>query len=386
MNAARFIARRKRFEGKMAMVSIAVSFLVMIIAVTISSGFRKEIRDGISSISGDVQITPADLNFINDDSPITTDAAYLDVVGQVEGVKSITPAIYRAGIVRSGDNIHGVLFKGVPEGIDSMSVSIPSRMADLLGLKEGDKLRSYFISDKVKVRNFTVESVYTSLLDADENLVVFAGINDLQRLNGWSSDEVSAIEIMLDDKYRKVTAMKEKSDEIGTRILLSSGEDDDNVVASSAVARYPQIFSWLQLIDMNVYVLLILMTIVAGFNMISGLLILLFRNISTIGILKSMGMTDKSISEMFLRVSSVLVLKGMAVGNLLAFVLCMIQKYTHVVKLNPDNYFISFVPVNLDLPGIIAADAAAYVVIMVLLTIPCLFVSKVDPAKTVRAQ
>lgn len=370
----------------MAMVSIAVSFLVMIIAVTISSGFRKEIRDGISSISGDVQITPADLNFINDDSPITTDAAYLDVVGQVEGVKSITPAIYRAGIVRSGDNIHGVLFKGVPEGIDSMSVSIPSRMADLLGLKEGDKLRSYFISDKVKVRNFTVESVYTSLLDADENLVVFAGINDLQRLNGWSSDEVSAIEIMLDDKYRKVTAMKEKSDEIGTRILLSSGEDDDNVVASSAVARYPQIFSWLQLIDMNVYVLLILMTIVAGFNMISGLLILLFRNISTIGILKSMGMTDKSISEMFLRVSSVLVLKGMAVGNLLAFVLCMIQKYTHVVKLNPDNYFISFVPVNLDLPGIIAADAAAYVVIMVLLTIPCLFVSKVDPAKTVRAQ
>ena len=128
------------------------------------------------------------------------------------------------------------------------------------------------------------------------------------------------------------------------------------------------------------------MTVVAGFNMISGLLILLFENISTIGILKSMGMTDKAISKVFLAASARLVAVGMVIGNVLAFVICMIQKTTHILKLNPENYYVSFVPVDIDLLQILMADALSFVAIMLLLLIPCLFISKVDPAQTVRVR
>ena len=150
--------------------------------------------------------------------------------------------------------------------------------------------------------------------------------------------------------------------------------------------RYPQIFDWLNLIDFNVLFILVLMTIVAGFNMVSGLLILLFRSISTIGTLKSVGMTDRSIAKVFLRVASRIVWKGMAIGNGIALLFCVLQRETHLLKLNPQNYFVSFVPVHLNLPAILVADAAAYIVIMLLLLIPCLFISRVDPAQTVRAQ
>ena len=139
------------------------------------------------------------------------------------------------------------------------------------------------------------------------------------------------------------------------------------------------------MIDFNVMIILILMTIVAGFNMISGLLILLFRNISTIGTLKSLGMTDRNISEVFLRASAVVVLKGMLIGNAVALLFCFIQGNTHFIPLNPENYFLSYVPVSVNVPWIIAADVISFIVIMLLLLIPCLFVSRVDPAKTVRA-
>jgi len=132
--------------------------------------------------------------------------------------------------------------------------------------------------------------------------------------------------------------------------------------------------------------ILILMTIVAGFNMISGLLIMLFENISTIGLLKSLGMNDRAISKVFLTSAAVLVLKGMLAGNALALLFCLVQDRTHFLKLDPENYFVSFVPVEVDVPAVLLADAAAFVVIMLLLLIPTLFISKVDPAQTVRVK
>jgi lipoprotein-releasing system permease protein len=223
-------------------------------------------------------------------------------------------------------------------------------------------------------------------VQADDNLVVLATIEDMRRLNGWEDDEVSALEVTLDDSWRQAQLMTAKKDEIGTLALLHAGEDDDVLVASSLLDKYPQLFDWLNLIDFNALAVLLLMTVVAGFNMISGLLILLFRNISTIGTLKAMGMTDRHISSVFLRVSSNLVLKGMLIGNAVALALCALQNATHVLKLNPDNYFISYVPLKVDLPMILLADALAYGVIMLLLLIPARFISKVDPAVTVRAQ
>lgn len=389
MGVTGFISGKLRFRGRLVIVSIALSFLVMIIAVAVSSGFRKEIRDAVSSVAGDVRLIPSNMDWLSENSPVGRYPAYLSHLDSIPGVASVVPVVYRAGIVRKDDVVHGVLFKGVedflPADTMSLAVSIPSRLASILSAAPGDEFQSYFVGERVKIRKFTVASVYEDLAEADDRLVIYAGLSDIQRINGWSEDQVSGFEISLDDRSRSnAAAMSALSTEIGAAALLYSSEDDASVISLSAADAYPQLFDWLSLIDFNVLVVLLLMTVVAGFNMISGLLILLFENISTIGILKSLGMTDRAIVKVFLRSSSTLVLKGMLAGNLLAFLFCAVQGATHAISLDPANYFISYVPVHLELGKIIAADAAAYLVIMLLLLLPSMFISRVDPARTVR--
>ena len=392
MDASLFISRRLRFKGKIAMISIAVSFLVMIIAVAVSSGVRHEIRYGISSISGDIQLLPLNMNLMDETSPVEADAAYLPYLQDIDGIEDILPVIYRAGIVRHNEEIHGVLLKGLPsENLPypnpdsvSLAVSIPRRLSEITGLEEGDRMLTYFVGEKVRARQFNVVSIYDSILETDDRLVVYADLKDLQRLNGWDANEVSAVEIMLDRENK--SKVDEKTEEVGAMVYAYSSEDETTVLASSCVSRYPQIFDWLNLMDFNVLFILILMTIVAGFNMISGLLIMLFENISTIGLLKTLGMTDRAIAKVFLSSSAVLAIKGMAIGNALAIVFCVVQSTTHVLKLDPVNYFVSYVPVHPDMGLILTADVIAFAAIMLLLLIPCLFISKVDPAETVRVR
>lgn len=387
MDASFFIAGRLRFKGNIAMICIAVSFLVMIIAVSVSSGFRHAIRSGLSDISGDIRITPPTLSVLDESLPIEADAAYRPYIEEVEGVSEIRPVVYKAGIVKSGDNIQGVLFKGMEnDDTVSLAVSVPKRLAEIAGLQTGDRMLTYFVGESVKARQFTVTSVYDALVEADDKLVVYADISDLQRVNGWSASEVSCLEILLEDDMRNESDIESANDRIGTLINAYSSDDEESVIASSSVSSYPQLFDWLSLIDFNVLLILILMTIVAGFNMISGLLIMLFENISTIGLLKSLGMTDRAISKVFLSSSAILVAKGMLAGNALAILFCIIQDTTKVLRLNPENYFVSFVPVKMDFGMILTADVLAFVLIMLLLLIPCIFISKVDPADTVRVR
>lgn len=391
MDASFFIAGRLRFRRRIVMVSIAVSYLVMIVAVAVSSGFRSEIRTGLSSVTGDVRLTPPDLNVFDENRPIEGHPAYLPYVETVDGVDEVIPVIYRAGIVKNDDNIHGVIFKGIPKEMltdvhDTLAlgVSIPRRLAEISGLEVGDRMLSYFVGKTVKARQFNVAAIHDAIVELDQNLVVHASLSDMQRLNAWSEDEVSCFEILLEPGYDDEADIAYACAEIGTTVNAYSDDDEETVIATSSIDSYPQLFDWLNLIDFNVFLVLLLMTVVAGFNMISGLLIMLFENISTIGLLKSLGMTDKAISKVFLSSSSVLVLKGMAWGNGLAFLFCLIQGATHILKLNPENYFVSFVPVSPDLGMILLADAASFIGIMLLLLIPCMFISKVDPAETVR--
>ncbi len=376
------------------MTSIAISFLVMIIAVAVSSGFRNEIRGGISSVSGDIQLQPLNMNLLDSASPVEKDASYIPYIRQMEGVSEVIPVIYRAGIVKNGTDIHGILVKGLPDGFlpfensDSvqLAVAIPSRLAEQAGIGEGDRMLTYFVGDKVRARQFNVVSVYDAMVETEAGLIVYASLADLQRLNGWNEGQVSSIEIMLDEDSREEDRISELTEEAGYLAYAYTAEDETTVVASSSVSRYPQIFDWLNLLDFNVLFILLLMTVVAGFNMISGLLIMLFENISTIGLLKTLGMTDRSIAKVFLSSSAVLMIKGMAIGNALAIIFCVVQSSTHILKLNPENYFVSFVPVHLDLGLILTADMVSFAVIMLLLLIPCLFISKVDPADTVRVR
>lgn len=396
MDASFFISRRLSFKRRIVTVSIAVSFLVMILAVSISSGFRHEIRDGLSSVVGDIQLTPPDQNVLDESSPIDADADYIPSILELEGVSEVVPVVYKAGIVKNENNIHGVLFKGIEGGprlhggelADSINlqVSIPERLSEITGLNKGDKMLAYFVGEKVKMRRFNVAAVHNVLVEADDNLVVYAELSDMQRLMEWSENDASAIEIVLDSSHKDEEAIKDITIDVGSIVNSYSQDSDAPVIATSSLSRFPQIFDWLDLIDFNVFFILLLMTIVAGFNMISGLLIMLFENISTIGLLKALGMTDKAIAKVFLSSSAVLVGKGMLVGNALALIFCLVQGLTGIIPLNPENYFVSSVPVHLDFGWILSADILAFTAIMLLLLIPCIFISKVDPADTVRVR
>lgn len=387
MDNSRFISSRLKFRSRLATWAIGISSFIMVISTAISAGFRHEIRKGIATISGDIQMCSVHQNWYSDTDPIHSRPSYIDMISGARGVRSVDAVIYRAGIVKTNESIHGVMFKGV-EGRDtvSMQVSVPSRLARTMNLEPGSDMTTYFVGDKVKIRRFKVAEIYESIVDSDDNLIVFAPFDDLQRLNGWEGDQASAIEIAMDDSYRDKDRLKAASDQFGTISLMYSTEEEDPLVTSTSIDRYRQLYDWLDLIDFNVMAILVLMTIVAGFNMISGLLIMLLRNISTIGTLKALGMNNKAISKVFLIVASRTVLTGIASGNAAALLFCLIQGTTHLIRLNPVNYFVSSVPVHIPVWGLLATDVIAYAAIMLMLLIPCLFIAKVDPSETMRAQ
>lgn len=395
MDGSLFIAKRIRNKGRIAMIVIAVSFFVMIISIAVSSGFRQEIRQGLTSMGGDIQLSTIRMDYLDEKSPVSTDQSFLADISEMDEVEGIEPVVYRAGIAKTADNIYGVLLKGISgtaferTGVNiddslQLAVAIPSSLSEVSGLEVGDRMLTYFVGEKVKARQFVISQIYEPLLKTDDRYLIYADIDDMRRLNGWSDTDASMLEVILKDDSKDIGEIDDIAGEMGALIYAGADETDDDLIAYSVSSRYPQIFDWLNLIDFNVFFIIVLMVIVAGVNMISGLLILIFENISMIGLLKSLGMRDRSIAKVFLASSSVLVLKGMTVGNILAVAFCAVQNVTHFLRLNPENYFLSFVPCHLDFGSILIYDVAAFVAIMLLLLIPSLYISRIDPAETVR--
>ena len=362
MKAERFIASGIKFRGNLTVTAIAVSFLVVIVSLSVAEGFRDEIRASLSNAYGDILVPSA--------KPIPS----LDFI---EGVTSVSPIMTKAGIVKSGLHIRGVQFKGVAStDSTALLVDIPASFASSMQFEKGGRMTAYFIGEKVKARNFTVRSIFEDNISSGGPVTVITSIEDLQRIDGPGNGEYSALEVQLDRKIRGRSEMKQKAAEIS----LVSG-----VYSTSLPDRFPKLFDWLDLIDANVVAILVLMIIVAGFNMISGLLIHLFRNVSTIGTLKTLGMDNAGIERVFIRTASTVILRGMLAGNVAALLFCVLQEKTHILKLNPENYFLSFVPVRIDLLSILLTDAIAYLTIVLMLILPAMFISRVDPAKTVRS-
>lgn len=368
MSPERLISSRLDFRGRITVVATAVSFFVIIVSLLVVDGFRREIRGGIGSLMGDVQLT-ADM--------VEADDSLLSAVQAVNGVQSVTPAVYRTAVVKSSEGLQGVLVKGVPMEGESLTASIPPSLSRKLGVGPGDALTTYFIGDKVKVRKFTVSGISGDMLLSDDRAIVLVPLADLQRVNGWDSTFVSALEVDLYSKFDDARAQRAKALELSEASSLR---------ADAAVDRYSRLFEWLGLLDYNVVAILLLMTLVAGFNMVSGLLIMLFRNTGTIGTLKALGMGNRGISKVFLRVASAVTLKGLAWGGGAALLFALVQGTTHLLRLNPENYFVSYVPIAVSPLKIVLVCAAAYAVIMILLLLPALFISRVDPAETVRVK
>lgn len=387
----------------MAAIAIAVSFFIIIVAVAVSAGFRNVIRDGVAAMTGDIRIQPYVSGSGEDPVSMPARLPSEDKLLALPGVVGIEPVAVRAGIVKNGDIIHGVVVKGIsdvpgtdgPEGTKmradapsgpsapgaSLSVSIPHRLSEITGLGVGDEMVTYFVGEKVRVRKFHITAIHRDLVEVDDNLLVYANLSDIRRLNGWDENQVSCLDVILSGKASRQSL----AGSIGHILSSSDSQLENSLYVTSSEDSYPQIFDWLKLLDFNVLVILILMTVVAGFNMVSGLLIMLLRNIPLIGTLKTLGMSDRAIGRLFVRIGARAVLKGMLIGNALALLFCLVQGTTHLIPLDPVNYFVSWVPVHMNIGWILLADAAAFLGILALLWLPSRMVASIDPAKTVKA-
>lgn len=359
-----------------------MSFLVLIVAVAVSSGFRHVIREGVAAIAGDVRITPYTSGG-EDPVPMPRHLPSEQAILSIPDVSAVEPAVIRAGIVKSGDIVHGVVLKGIRRPDSTLTVSIPHRLSEITGLGVGDALTTYFVGEKVRVRKFRITAIHRDLLELDDNLLVYANLEDLQRLNGWDSTQVSCLDVRVAAGSRR--AVTEVAGHVGMLLQTGGSALEEDLYVSSSVQAYPQVFDWLDLLDFNVLIILILMTVVAGFNMVSGLLIMLLRNIPLIGTLKTLGMDNRAVGRLFVRMGAEAVLKGMLIGNALAFLFCLVQGTTHLIPLDPANYFVAWVPVHLPVGAILAADAAAFAGILLLLWLPTLYIARIDPAATVKA-
>lgn len=377
MSAGTFIAGKLRFKGKMAVWAIAISFFIIIISVSVAEGFRREILGGLSDLGGDVQISATSLNLFDAQEPIFSDEPYVREIESLSEVEKVSPVIYRYGILKGEQNIQGVLFKGEQRSDTTRwGITVPGRLAKLMGLKPGDEIPAYFVGEKLQARKFRVTGICDALVDSPDRMVVNVNLRDMQNLARWNANEVSALEVKLSARGRENT---------DSELLAWEIEKLSGMMSLSLKTRYQSLFDWLGIVDANVLAILVLMIIVAAFNMISGLLILLFRSISTIGVLKSLGMTGKQLNALFLRIGARAVATGMLAGNAAALLFCFVQDKTRLLKLDSSNYFVSFVPVGVDLPSVLVADAFAFTAILLLLLIPLRFISKVDPAQTVRS-
>lgn len=379
-----FIAGRLKLRSAVTTVSTAVSFMLIIISLGVASGFRKEISSALADMCGDFRIIPVSGFAESGANPVDVSGALFDSVRMLPGVVEVKPVIYRGGIIRNGEDMHGVIFRGTDcfPMADSLIV-IPAKLASLLRLETGCKVPAYFVEDDLRVRSFRVAGIYDGLVTADDKLVVNCSAAVLRKLNGWGETDASAVEVAL---ARGCTP----SDRIETeyeinRLLFDDASEGRTMICENVRNTYSQLFEWLNLIDSNVTLILVLMIITAGFNMVTGLLIFIFNNIRTIGIFKSLGMRNADIARSFLLSAGRSAAVGMLAGNLLAVILCAVQEHFRLLKLNPENYFIGFVPVNLDYSALLACDLIAFAAIMLILVIPCAYISRIEPAASMKS-
>lgn len=368
----------------------------MIIAIAIVTGFQKEIRAKVIGFGAHIQINKYDNNHSFESSPISNKESYLNEIKKVPGVVHWQSIASKAGIVKSGDAIEGVVFKGLgkdyefgffeknliagkipsfPDSGKSNEILISKLQAQLLKLQVGSSLLMYFIQDPPKARKFVVSGIYdTGLGDNDFDKIYMMGdIRVVQQLNKWSSDQVSAIEVQVKD-FEKIDEME--------RLVYEAIPNDLN--AQSIKSRYPQIFNWLDLMDTNVYIIIGLMLVVSIINMITSLLIMILERTQFIGIMKSLGADNRLIMNLFLRQASVLIGKGMLIGNLLGIGFCFIQSQFGIITLNQETYYLSVVPINLDVIDILVLNAATFGICLIALLAPTMLVTRISPARVIR--
>ncbi|KAF5034131.1 Lipoprotein-releasing system transmembrane protein LolE [anaerobic digester metagenome] len=367
----------------------------MLISIAVLKGFQFQIRDKVSGFGGHIQISGFSSNLSLDPQPINLEEINISEIKQLSNVKAVEPFGLKAGILKTSEQIHGVILKGVDSSFrwtffeekltsgklpvirgngPSNEILISNKIAQLLHLATGDDLRMYFITENAtRGRKFTISGIYsTGLAEFDESYVL-GDIGHIRKLNSWSPNQVSGVEILISDFS--------KLDETASEVYHLIGYE---LNAQTIKQLYPQIFDWVEIQDVNVVIILILMVLVSGITIISTLLILILEHTRNIGLLKALGASNASIRRIFIMASLYIALYGLLWGNLLGLGLIGIQSITGFIPLPEESYFMSSVPVSIGWLEIVAVNAGVIAISTLLMLIPSMIVRFISPVKALR--
>lgn len=413
MNLSFFIAKRiysdkgdKRKVSRpaihIATAGVAIGLAVMILTVSVVLGFKHTIRDKVIGFGSHIQVA----NFLtmqsSDPYPICIDDSIMRVIKGIEGVAHVERFALTQGILKTDEDFLGISFKGIgPEydlsfiksnlksgSLPSFSDSankgnllLSSATADKMNLKTGDKVYAYFISDTgVKMRRFTVSGIFQTNMSQFDNSLCFTDLYTARKLNNWDGQLCSGAEVRVADLQLIDAVASRIADKVNR-----TTDHEGNIFSSQTIYEsYPQIFSWLSLLDVNVWIILALMICVAGFTMISGLLIIILERTQMIGVLKALGMKGASVRHTFLWFAVFIIGKGMLIGDLLAAAIIVLQRQTGFISLDPTTYYVSEAPTEVNLPAFLLINAATLLISVLVLVGPSFLISHIHPAKSMR--
>lgn len=411
MNIEYFIAKRlsvgkeaKRYVSRsivrFASVSIALGLAVMIITVSVVTGFKNKITHKVFGFGSHIQVVNFDSNTSYETVPIARNLQIVKDIEKIPDVEHVQAFAIKPGIIKTEKEIQGIVFKGVDKDFDwsffkenlvsgeifpitdtiSNNIIISKYIASLLKLKSGDNIAMYFVQDPPRVRRFKISGIYETGLEEFDKLFVIGDFKHVIKLNGWKSDEITGYEIAIHN-FRDIDNVNRR---IKSMVGLKLNPDGSGLKVTDIKEKYTQIFDWLNLQNLNVWIILALMILVAGFNMISGLIILILERTHMIGLLKSLGAGNVLISKIFLFQSSFLIIKGLFWGNIIGITICFIQYHFQLIHLDQSSYFLSSVPINLNFLHILLLNIGTAFLTLGILVIPSLVISCISPESTLR--
>jgi lipoprotein-releasing system permease protein len=412
VNTELFIAKRLISEEEsstrisrpivfIAIIGIALGLAVMIIATAIVTGFKKEIQNKVIGFGSHIQILNYDTNISYETAPVDKNQEFYPQIVNLPGIKHIQVFGIKAGIIKTETDIQGVVLKGVGSDFDwtffksnladgktfevtdtvkTNQVLISNYVAKLLRLDVGDSFSMYFVQDPPRMRKFIISGIYETSLEEFDKIYVLADIGHIQKLNNWTDNQVSGFEVLIEN-FRDLEG---KTWVVQQEVGFGFEEDGSRLKTQNIIQKYPQIFDWLNLQDLNVWIILILMLVVAGFNMVSGLMILILERTNMIGILKAVGTENWSIRKIFLYKSAFLVSKGLFWGNIIGIGLCLIQHYFKIIKLDESSYYLTSVPINFNVLYIIGLNLGTLFLTVFMLILPSYLISRISPVNSIR--
>lgn len=413
MNLPLFIARRiNGSEGqrrevsrpaiRIATIGVAIGLAVMIITVSVVFGFKHTIRDKVVGFGSHIQVENYMAQQLSAPVPISISDSLMNVMKQLPGIRHVERYALTQGILKTDDDFLGVAFKGVGSDYDTTFLSehivegempkfsdgqskypllISRMMADKLRLKAGQKVYAYFIgNDDVRARKFTITGIYETNMTQFDQSLCFTDYNVPIRLNGWEPDQCSGAELLVDD----FDQLEQVAEEVVAKVNRRTDKYGAIITSQTIREAHPHVFQWLELLDINVWIILALMICVAGFTMISGLLIIILERTQMIGILKALGMRNKTVRHTFLWFAAFIIGRGMLVGDIIGIGLVVLQQQTGFIHLDPASYYVDTAPMELNIPIIVLLNVVTLLVSLFVLIAPSFLISHIHPARSMR--